>query len=266
MKIAAFDSGIGGLTAIAPMLRKFRGLEITYLGDRANLPYGTKSPERLRELTRKNLEWVLSSQNFDLGIVACNTASAHGMSIAQELGRARKIPVVGVIESGCLAALRSASKRILVLGTSATIESRSYVKGLENLGRTEQVSQQACPLFVPLVEENLEGSPAAEWAVRHYLEGRLHPGDAAILGCTHYPFLVPVLEKTFPGVEWIDAGAALIEDPLVKTALEKPRATRANQLKLLFTDALSENKIRSFLDSLHLGDTQWSLEVITPLV
>jgi glutamate racemase len=268
MKIAAFDSGVGGLTALAPLLKNYSGLEITYYGDLANLPYGTKSPQRIQELTRRNLEWLLGEERFDLGVIACHTASAHAIAIGEELGRSHQVPVVGVLEPGCQAALRSQAKRIVVIATSSTVRSGAYLKKLQELGCAVPVVQQACPLFVPLVEENLHQSPPAEWAVRHYLEAVLKPGDAVVLGCTHYPFLTPMLSRVFPSHLWIDAGGSLIEDPTVKNALSSRSAKSArNVVHLKFSDhTVTRERVEQMLAELGMSDLQISFEIVEALM
>src|SRR4051812_15963412 len=101
-RVLAFDSGVGGLTALAPLVRRLGPLEIFYLGDLANLPYGTKSPARIRELTERNLKWLFQKfPGADLAVVACNTASAHAMDLAQKVAADFRLPAVGVIEAGC---------------------------------------------------------------------------------------------------------------------------------------------------------------------
>jgi glutamate racemase len=268
MKIAAFDSGIGGLTAIAPLLKTHPGVSVVYYGDLANLPYGTKSPQRVQELTRRNLEALLSEPGFELGVIACNTASAHAMEIGREIGRAKKVPVVGVLEPGCLAAIGSAKNRIVVLCTSSTLRSQAYITELERLGCALPILQKACPLFVPLVEEGLSASPAADWAIRHYLEPLLREGDTVILGCTHYPFLVPLLRKIFPECSWIDAGASLIADPEVQKLLGRvdPSATPAStRLEMRFSDkTVTEESVRRMLQDLGLGGVSASFSFVAP--
>jgi len=250
MRIAAFDSGVGGLTAIAPLLKQFPEAHVSYLGDLANLPYGTKSPDRIRELTRLNLEWFLKkNSSFDVIVIACNTASAHAIEIAEKIGAARGTPVVGVIRPGCLAAVESQAKRVVVLATSATVESQSYLRSLQQAGAQGEIVQKACPLFVPLVEDELYEGPAVESIARRYLDEVLKPGDTVILGCTHYPFLLKTLKSLYPNMSWIDAGAALLRDAGFLAATKKASTKSASDagLHLEFTQSLSEEKIQKFL-------------------
>lgn len=269
MRVLAFDSGVGGLTAIAPLIKKYPGLEVHYFGDLANLPYGTKSPQHIRDLTEKNLRWLLEREkNYSLAVVACNTASAHALEIAQKAGQSFQVPVIGVLEAGCVAAMKSSGKRIVILATSGTVSSQSYVKKLRELSCKKEIIQKACPLFVPLVEDHLYSGPAVEWIIRNYLDSILLKDDAVILGCTHYPFLRGTLAKIYPEVEWIDAGAALLDDSkiikLLESAKESKEAKRA-PIRCVFSDStVSSEKIEAFLKELALDSLICQVEIARP--
>jgi glutamate racemase len=270
--IATFDSGIGGLTTLPPLFRNYPDLHVTHFGDLANLPYGTKSPERIQELTAKNIEWLLSQKspsgkNFDLLLIACNTASAHALPIAQKIAQSHHVPCVGVIEAGCRAAIRSKRNRVVVLATQATVQSQVYLQQLTQLGSKVPTLQKACPLFVPLVEENVLSGPATEWVIHHYLDDVLEKDDAVILGCTHYPFLVPALTKIYPQTQWIDAGAALVFDQKVIQVLgeAQPSAQLQGTLKVLLSDkSASFDRLNEFIHALKLDGLHVELEYSGP--
>jgi len=280
LKVAAFDSGVGGLTALAPLFHSGAKIEVTYLGDLAHLPYGSKSSERIQELTSKNLKWLLteskeSKKNFDVCLIACNTASAHALKVAQKFSKKLDIPVIGVIEAGSKRAVDLAKGPIVVLATNATVTSQSYSKTLKKLDSKHSVVEMACPLFVPLVEEGLQQSPAAEWIIRHYLDPLFKKSDTAILGCTHYPFLVPTLKKIYPHVKWIDAGGALLFEPKIKKLLKisdsktskvvKPHPK--SSLKVYLTDhSTSLNRLEGFLEQLDLKNLALKLSYVPPVV
>src|SRR5690242_15026302 len=140
--IGLFDSGFGGLTVLREVVRELPFEDVIYLGDTANLPYGDKSPEKIRELALDNGKFLLN-QGIKLLVVACHTACSHALDL---LAAALPIPVVGVIEPG-LEGLRAASrtKRVAILGTTSTIASKVYQNNLSTL----DVLAVACPLFVP---------------------------------------------------------------------------------------------------------------------
>lgn len=187
--IGLFDSGFGGLTVLREVVKALPFEDVIYLGDTANLPYGNKSPEKIRQLALENGKFLLT-QGIKLLVVACHTACSHALNLlAQEL----PIPVLGVIEPG-LEELKMAThcQRVAILGTSSTIASGTYQNRLPNLA----VLGVACPLFVPLVEEGFQNTQAAELIAREYLKPvQAHGSDAILLACTHYPLMRPVLSK-----------------------------------------------------------------------
>jgi glutamate racemase len=261
VKIAAFDSGIGGLTAVAPLLKYISGLEITYLGDLANLPYGTKSPERIRALAQANADWLLASDRFDLFVVACNTASARALDLCNETARRHGTRAVGVIDPGCRRALALKAQRIVVLATGATVESGAYPARLRELGFQGEIRQQACPLFVPLVEDDLLEGAAVDEIVRRYLDPVVQTGDAVILGCTHYPILSHALARAYPSVSWIDAGGALLAENVVRAG------PGPSKLRLLFTDSVGDgSRVHRFLERTGLEGLDAKIEIVPPVV
>lgn len=192
--VGIFDSGIGGLTVLKEMKREIPGEEIVYFGDTAHLPYGTKSKETI---TRFSMDNVTFLKNFDVKmvIVACNTASSLSLEALKD---SFSMPIIGVIEPGAKEALqRTKNGRIGVIGTKATIGSGSYESCLKRLDRSVRVYSQACPLFVPLVEEGwLDGDIVAS-ITEVYLENlKSFDIDTLILGCTHYPLLSEMIQKT----------------------------------------------------------------------
>ncbi len=272
MKIAAFDSGIGGLIALAPLIQKNANLEITYLGDLANLPYGTKSPNRIQDLTHQNLEGLLNfeKKHFDLLVLACNTASAYAFDSANSLGKKSNTQVLGVIDPACQWAMQSILKtdtsgRVIVLGTTATVRSQVYIKNLRNLGYTGEILQVAAPLFVPLVESEFENTPAAEFACDYYLKGIIQKNDIVILGCTHYPILKHTLQKIFPEVAlWLEAGEALLKNQFIQSEIRTVGGP--TKLKILLTDStVDQNSISRLFKKLHIQDkVDWELVHIPP--
>ena len=193
--IGVFDSGLGGLTVAKEIFRLMPNERIIYLGDTARVPYGGKSEDTIRRFGLQDAR-VLMEMDVKLLIVACNTVSSVAMDYLQE--HIKEIPVIGVVLPGArAAALRSAEKKIGVIGTAATIRSGSYAKAINNIDPGIKVYGKPCPLFVPLVEEGLIDSDITQLAVRHYLYEMVDLGvDCLILGCTHYPILIEVIQST----------------------------------------------------------------------
>ena len=190
--IGLLDSGVGGLTLVRELNRLLPGENIVYFGDTARMPYGPKKPEEVRGYAAEIIEFLASTQDIKLMIVACNTATAVGLSHYQ----ARfSFPVLGVLEPGARAALdKSRTLRIGVIGTEATIASQAYPNAILAMDKGAQVYDKACPLFVLLVENQLEDTPEAYKIAQSYLEPlRQQAIDTLILGCTHYPLMEHVL-------------------------------------------------------------------------
>lgn len=192
--IGIFDSGIGGLTVLRELRREIPNENLVYFGDTARVPYGTKSKETI---TRFSIDNVTFLQGFQtkLIVVACNTASSLALDT---LRNEFNLPIIGVIEPGAREALaRTKNGRIGVIGTKATIGSGAYEACLKKLDPKLKVFSEACPLFVPFVEEGWLDGDIVEKVARTYLNGMKSFGvDTLILGCTHYPLLNGVIQAT----------------------------------------------------------------------
>ena len=189
--IGVFDSGIGGLTVVAEIMRALPNERVVYVGDTARVPYGPKSPATVLRYSRQITAWLLE-QHVKAIVIACNTATAHAL---ESLQRETEVPVIGVVQPGARAAVAATrSRRIGVIGTTGTINSGAYARALSALAPTSTVSSIACPLFVPLVEEGWVNHPATRLIAETYLAPmRAADVDTLVLGCTHYPLLAPVI-------------------------------------------------------------------------
>ncbi|MBN2801920.1 MAG: glutamate racemase [Deltaproteobacteria bacterium] len=191
--IGVFDSGLGGLTVVAELMKRFPSEKIVYLGDNARVPYGTRSPETVRKYAW-NCSNFLVKKGLKLLVVACNTASAMAIDSLEE---GLDIPVLGVIKAGARSAVNmSRNGKIGVLATGGTVNSGAYIKEIGLLKPSARVVQNAAPLLVPLVEEGwIEGEVPA-LAVKRYLEPIIkNDVDLLLLGCTHYPILRKVIDQ-----------------------------------------------------------------------
>ncbi|NCG20780.1 MAG: glutamate racemase [Rhodobacterales bacterium] len=206
--IGVFDSGIGGLTVLAALRRVFPQRNLLYLGDTARVPYGTRSPETVVRYSQRVASW-LHQQNVQAIVVACNTATTHALPTLQAAGAIAGVPVFGVVDPGVQAALRVHSKgAIAVLGTDGTISGGAYQRLLLERAPGVPVLTRSCPLFVPLVEEGWIDGTVPEQIAEAYLAPLRGKVDTAILGCTHYPLLKPVIRKVLPGVTLVDSADA----------------------------------------------------------
>jgi glutamate racemase len=195
--IGVFDSGFGGLTVLKALLEVIPDAAYLYFGDTARLPYGSKSVETVARYGCEAARF-LEQQGAELLVVACNTATALAL---EQIRQAASVEVVGVIEPGAQrAAGATRSRRVIVIGTEATISSHAYQKALSALQIESR--EKACPLLVPLVEEGWVDHAVTEQVARTYLGEAFGDGfasaDVLLLGCTHYPLLKPVLHRVVP--------------------------------------------------------------------
>ena len=202
-----------------------------YFGDTAHVPYGSKSPAAVTKYSLQIAEF-LESQNIKFLVAACNTASAFALST---LVKKIKVPVFGVIEAGCCAAAKKTrNKKIAVIGTHGTVKSSAYKKLLNAMDKNIAVTQTACPLFVPVIEEGWHKTKAAEIIAREYLAKVKKSGaDTLILGCTHYPIMKPLIKKIMGNVNLIDS-AEEIAKQVKKVLLEKNMLKTAGESRTVF--------------------------------
>lgn len=206
--IGVFDSGVGGLTVLRHLMHTMSKEEFVYLGDTARVPYGNKSPETIRHYTRQCVNFLLG---FDVKaiVIACNTASALALDLARELS---PVPVIGMIHPAAATAVNdSQNGKIGIIGTRATIGSHAYEIAIgeyaASMKKGVEVFSKACPLFVPLAEEDFGEHPASELIAQEYLQEFLDKKiDTLVLGCTHYPLLKDLILRTLPGISLVDCG------------------------------------------------------------
>lgn len=196
--IGIFDSGYGGLTILNHIRQHLPQYDYLYLGDNARAPYGTRSFDVIYEYTLQAVNF-LHQQGCNLIILACNTASAKALrSIQQRNINPDELRVLGVIRPTVeVIPQRTRTKHIGVLATPGTVASESYVIELLKQDPTLIVTQQACPMWVPLIESGEHLSDGADYFVEKYLTELLTRDpliDTIILGCTHYPLLQPKIE------------------------------------------------------------------------
>lgn len=202
--IGVFDSGIGGLTVMRALMQRMPQESILYFGDTARVPYGVKSVETIAHYATQITEFLLARE-VKLLIVACNTMAAVAAQAIRDLS---PVPVLDVIEVGARVAARSSGgKQVGVIGTLATVASGAYERAIHAHDPSVTVRSQACPLFVPLVEEGWLAHPVTRLTAREYLAPLLAERiDTLVLGCTHYPLLKPLLgEVTGPAVTLVDS-------------------------------------------------------------
>ena len=213
--IGVFDSGFGGLTVLAALMRRVPHARYAFIGDTARLPYGSKSRRTVARYAAESAQFLVRDQGAEFLVIACNTASALALDAIQD---AVPVPVLGVIEPGAAAAQGSSQTGdVLVIATDATVHSHAYKAACA--AKNLRAYEKACPLLVPLVEEGWINHHVTDAVVRIYL-GELTSDAAAagmtadtlVLGCTHYPLLRPLIERAAPrGITVIDSAESTAE-------------------------------------------------------
>jgi glutamate racemase len=261
--IGVFDSGFGGLTVLSALIERLPDYDYLYLGDSARAPYGGRSHEAVYQFTREAVEFLFDA-GCPLVILACNTASARALRTLQQRHLPARRPdrrILGVVRPAAEAlagipphavpgatSLVDATDAVAVLGTTGTIASDSYRIELAKLAPRLGLIQQACPLWVPLVEAGELDGAGTEFFLRKYLDPILAAAprpDRILLACTHYPLLLPAIRRVVDRVAGGPAIAILEQGPLVADRLAtwmarhpemETRLGRAGTRRYLTTD------------------------------
>jgi len=248
--IGVFDSGYGGLTVLQSIERRLPAYDFIYLGDNARAPYGNRSFQTVYQYTREAVQWFFS-KGCPLVILACNTASAKALRTIQQhdlLESGTPNRVLGVIRPTTeIAGKLSKSGHVGILATSGTVNSESYPIEIKKFCPGISVYQQACPLWVPLIENNEQKSAGADYFVKKYSDALLAQSsliDTVVLGCTHYPLLMDKLRAYFPASIQLIAQGDIVAESLVDylhrhTEIEN-RCSRNSKVFFYTTDSAED--------------------------
>ena len=245
--IGVFDSGYGGLTILSKIREALPEYDYIYLGDNARTPYGTRSFEIVYEFTLQAVN-KLFEMGCHLVILACNTASAKALRTIQMNDLPNIDPdrrVLGVIRptAECIGSMTQ-TRHVEILATAGTIKSESYPLEVHKLFEDIKVSGEACPMWVPLVENNEANGEGADFFIRKYIDNLLAKDrqiDTLVLGCTHYPILLPKIQKFIPqGVKVVAQGeyvATSLKDYLHRHPEMDMKCTREGKCRFYTTEA-----------------------------
>lgn len=201
--IGIFDSGVGGLTVVKTLLQQLPGESFIYFGDTANVPYGNKTSEQLFSYAHKIISFLMDRQ-VKAVVVACGTHSSVTLPVLQENYH---VPMLGVVIPGSIAAASSTRNgKIGIMATQATVNTQAYTRYIKHISPDAQVFETACTRLVPLVEAGFLEGPETILALKEYITPLLDQGiDTLVMGCTHYPFLAPVIQGLVgEGVKLVD--------------------------------------------------------------
>ena len=248
--IGVFDSGYGGLTILKELVNKLPQYDYLYLGDNARAPYGTRSFDAVYHYTLQCVKWFFK-QGCPLVILACNTASAKALRTIQQKDLPVLDPdkrVLGVIRPTAeVIGKFSKTNTIGVLGTNGTVQSESYLIEIEKFFPDVKVFQQACPLWVPLVESNEFNNEGADYFIEKDIDKLMTQSkeiDTILLACTHYPLLLNKIKKFAPqGMNIISQGE-IIADSLIDYLNRHPeieeRCSKNSSIDLYTTDSIED--------------------------
>ncbi len=258
--IGVFDSGYGGLTILKEIYKRLPEYDYIYLGDNARAPYGSRSFDVIFDFTRQAVEYLFEA-GCHLVILACNTASAKALRTIQQKVLPGLDPdrrVLGVIRPTTeILGQVSKSRHIGLLATNGTVRSHSYALELEKSDPDIRLTEKECPMWVPLVEHNEATSPGADYFVRKYVGEILTDDpdiDTLVLGCTHYPLLLPKIRQYAPeGIRILAQGelvAVSLEDYLHRHPEMEVKCRRGGNIDFLTTEnaSLFDKMASRFMD------------------
>ena len=254
--IGVFDSGLGGLTVLAELVRALPNERFIYFGDTARVPYGAKSARIVQRYSDEVSRFLLG-HDIKLLVIACNTATAHAESL---LRKELSIPVLGVIQPGVDALLAGTqNRRVGVLATRSTIKSGAYERRILEREPSARVYNKACALFVPLVEEGWIDKRVTGLVMQEYLSELVREEvDTVVLGCTHYPLLKKSIREQFPDLQLIDsseetarATSRLLEESGIRSQ------TPAGGVRIFLTDITDQmNHLETLLAGLAVSSVE----------
>ena len=244
--IGVFDSGYGGLTVLRSLVDRLPQYEYLYLGDNARAPYGNRSFDTIYAYTLQAVNWFFE-QGCPLVILACNTASAKALRTIQQQDLPRLAPdnrVLGVIRPTAeVMGHHTDSGHVGILATPGTVQSESYVLEMAKFFPEVKVHQQACPLWVPLIEQGEHAGPGADYFIRKDLDALLAQSadtDLILLACTHYPLLEPKIRQYLPADKKVLTQGTIVAGSLAEYLVRHPdmesRLSRSGTVRFFTTD------------------------------
>ena len=233
--IGIFDSGIGGMTVAQAIRKALPNERFIYFGDTAHLPYGDKSPERIRHYAARITQYLLEKKCKAI-VIACNTASAHAFKTVCDIA-GPDVPVINVIDPVAIyVAQKFTKKRIGVIGTKGTIASRVYVHRIEKLNKSLKVISNATPLLASMIEEGFYNNKISQTIINSYLsKPNFKNIDALILACTHYPLIRKEIDLYYKKkIEIIDNGEVAAQTLRIELEKRNILSTKPAKSKDLF--------------------------------
>lgn len=209
--IGFFDSGLGGLTCIPYLMQALPKERIIYFGDTARTPYGSKAISTIRHFSFQIADFLVGN-NVKMIVIACNTVTSTCLNDLKE--KYPDIPIIGIIDPAAkkVAEICTASNNIGIIGTKVTISHKTYNQSISGYKTGLNISERACPIFVPLIEEGIIENKIMDLSIKYYLDEFIAENniDTLVLGCTHYPLIRKNIEKLYPHLNIIDPSEEII--------------------------------------------------------
>lgn len=242
--IGFFDSGLGGLTCIDPLMKALPRERIIYFGDTARTPYGSKAPSTIRGFSNQIAEFLVQ-QDVKMIVIACNTVSSTSLDDLRE--RWPDLPILGIIEPAArrVVELAADGARPGIIGTKVTIRSKAHERLIHAADPGIPIHGMACPVLVPLIEEGIIEHDIMDLSIRYYLDHFLsyHRIDTLVLGCTHYPLIRANIEKLYPGLSIVNPSEEIVKSIQAELEVRGLLADRADHENTFYASDLSENFI-----------------------
>ncbi|MDO4870230.1 MAG: glutamate racemase [Bacillota bacterium] len=209
--IGFFDSGLGGLTCIPYLMKRLPEEKIIYFGDTARTPYGSKAIRTIKGFSMEIADFLVKC-NVKMIVIACNTVSATCVDDLRK--RFPDIPILGIIEPAAreVASHCGVSNNVGIIGTKVTIASHAYKDMIQDMNPDLSINENACPAFVPLIEEGIIDNDIMNLTIKYYMDGfvRENELDTVILGCTHYPLIKKNIERIYPQLNIINPSSIIV--------------------------------------------------------
>lgn len=253
--IGFFDSGLGGLTCIPPLMKKLPDERIIYFGDTARTPYGSKATTTIKRFSAEIAGFLVKS-GVKMIVIACNTVSA---TCVDELRRRfPQIPILGIIEPAarCVAESCTQEDNIGIIGTKVTIASRAYEACIAKYSDRLSIYETSCPAFVPLIEEGIIDNDIMDLTIKYYMDDfvRGNSLDTVVLGCTHYPLINANIRRIYPHLRIINP-SDIMADTIKRVLGERDMLADApEKSNVFYASDLSENFV-NMIDHILEGES-----------
>ena len=248
--IGFFDSGLGGLTCVTPLMKKLPEEKIIYFGDTARTPYGSKATSTIKSFSMEIADFLVKN-HVKMIVIACNTVSSTCVDDLQQ--RFPHIPILGIIEPAAreVAEQCFSGGNVGVIGTKVTIGSHAYMRSIKKYSKRINIYETPCPAFVPLIEEGIIENDIMDLTIKYYMDDFVCKNelDTIVLGCTHYPMIKKNIERIYPKLRIINPSSIVVKN-IEQVLREKDMLAKDSDAENVFyASDLSENFI-NMIDSI----------------